>query len=187
MRQKIRPRFPRLGQNQREYGKRLRLEMRRQMKSLGQQRLHHQAHLIFRRITIGRARLNVEALVRNPPGQMSHHGPPLLRRRHDFVSERDVDDQRESGGEPPPRQFAGSQVDERVPVIQREIRPPKLAVRARFHRCDFKRYSAARCDLPFGNLRLRRREPRRNRQPGEQKYANGSTPIQFHVIAFSDA
>jgi hypothetical protein len=61
--------FTRLVQNKRVYRKLSHLSVKRQLEAIRKQRLHHQAHLIFGRITF-RTSLNVEAICLRPLGQL---------------------------------------------------------------------------------------------------------------------
>ena len=66
MRAKFRPELLWLDQSQRQHGSLLRLKMHSQLETVGQQSLHHQAHLVFRRISFRRFGLNCEAILTDP-------------------------------------------------------------------------------------------------------------------------
>jgi hypothetical protein len=78
-----------------------RLKVNCQLEAIGKKRLHHQSHLVFRRVSFC-PRMNFDVICSDPLRQMSKHRVGLLRREPKLVCELDVDRERKSAVKRPP-------------------------------------------------------------------------------------
>jgi hypothetical protein len=76
--------YPRFDQHQNHHRGIVSFEMHDQLEPIGEERLHHQAHLVLREVSRGRFRLNLERLRRYPFGQVRIHGVSFLF-RHEYL------------------------------------------------------------------------------------------------------